>query len=276
MFDNVIVGIGEPEAGRDALALARELTSERGQLTLAQVRVVALPAPPDSGAAAEDRRLAAERLAALRDASHLDARVVCVDGRSVAAGLHALAASRAADLLVISASRRDELERVSIGDDTRAVLENAPCAVAVAPAGSAARPPRLRRIGAGYDGAREGERAIALARELAPERGAEVSAFQALRESLYAHDPWVAEWEIEADAARAREGTAGLGAEPHVGSGDPAEELARYGASVDLLVLGSHRYRPIDHVAAPSTAQRLARRPPCALLVLGSPTNTNS
>jgi nucleotide-binding universal stress UspA family protein len=270
-FDNVIVGIGEHESGHDALALARELWSEDGQLTLAQVRVVMLPPPPDSGAAAEDRRRATERLAALRDESRLDAHVVCVDGRSMAAGLHELAADRAADLLVISASRRDALERVSIGDDTRAVLEKAPCAVAVAPIGYAARRRHLRRIGAGYDGSREGERALALARELATERGAQVSAFQALRESLYAHDPWVAEWEIEADAAAARERMAGLGAEPHLGSGDPAEELARYGASVDLLVLGSHSYRPIDHVAAPSTAQRLAQHPPCPLLVLAKP-----
>jgi nucleotide-binding universal stress UspA family protein len=270
-FDNIVVGIGEHEAGRDTLALARKLSSEGGQLTLGQVRVVVLPPPPDSGAAAEDRRRATERLAALRDESRLDARVVCVDGRSVAAGLHELAADRTADLIVIGASRRDPLERVSIGDDTRAVLENAPCAVAVAPVGYAAGAPRLRRIGAGYDGSREGRRALALARELATERGAEVSAFQALRESLDAHDPWIAEWEIEADAARAREGMAGLGAELHLGSGDPADELARYGASVDLLVLGSHSYRPIDRVASPSTAQRLAQRPPCPLLVLAKP-----
>ena len=43
---------------------------------------------------------------------------------------------------------------------------------------------RLRTIGAGYDGSREGERALALARELATERGAEVSAFQALRDGI--------------------------------------------------------------------------------------------
>jgi nucleotide-binding universal stress UspA family protein len=270
-FENVIVGIGEHESASDAFALARALWSEDGQLTLAQVRVVVLPTPPDSGAAAEDRRRATERLAALREASHLDARVVCVDGRSVAAGLHELAASRAADLLVIGASRRDGLERLSIGDDTRAVLENAPCAVAVAPVGYAARPPRLRRIGAGYDGSREGERAAALACEVAAERGAELSAFHALPLSLYAHDPFITESEIETDAARAGTGMAGLGAEPQLGSGDPAEELARYGASVDLLVLGSHRYRPIDHVADPSTAQRLAQRPPCPLLVLAKP-----
>jgi nucleotide-binding universal stress UspA family protein len=270
-FGNIVVGVGEDDSGRDALALARELSSEDGQLTLAQVRVVVLPPPPDSGGAAEDRRRAEERLAALRDASRLDARVVCVDGRSVGAGLHALAADRAADLLVIGTSRRDELERLSIGDDSRAVLENAPCAVAVAPVGYAAHPPHVRRIGAGYDGSPEGERALALARELAAERGADVSAFQALRESLYAHDPWVAESEIEAEAARARTRMAGLGAEPHVGAGDPAEELARYGASVDLLVLGSHRYRPIEHLAAPSTAQRLAQHPPCPLVVLAKP-----
>ncbi len=59
--------------------------------------------------------------------------------------------------------------------------------------------------------------------------------------------------------------------EPHVvSSDDAAEALARYGASVDLLVLGSHRYRPIDHLLSGSTAQRLADDAPCPLLVLAT------
>ena len=47
-----------------------------------------------------------------------------------------------------------------------------------------------------------------------------------------------------------------------------SEALARYAESVDLLVLGSHAYRPTDSLLAGSTAQRLAVQAPCPLLVL--------
>lgn len=76
--------------------------------------------------------------------------------------------------------------------------------------------------------------------------------------------------EIEAGLAEARKRIAELGdVEPHVASSDDvAEALARYGASVDLLVVGSHRYRPVDHLLSGSTAQRLADDAPWPLLVL--------
>jgi hypothetical protein len=95
MFSNVVVGVKELEAGRDAPCLARALTSAIGNLTLAHVQVVA-PAPaPDTGAAggAARRQDALERLAALRDA----------------------------DLLVIAASRQDEIYRDLVGRTLRTV-----------------------------------------------------------------------------------------------------------------------------------------------------------
>ena len=106
---------------------------------------------------------------------------------------------------------------------------------------------------------------------LARERGAELSAFQAVPEP-YVHSIVNPQPEIEAGLAEARKRIAELGdVEPHVvSSDDAAEALARYGASVDLLVLGSHRYRPIDHLLSGSTAQRLADDAPCPLLVLAT------
>ena len=189
----------------------------------------------------------------------------------MAAGLHELAVRREADLLVIGASRQDELLRPYGGDQTRAVLVKAPCAVAVTPIGYASRPSALDKIGAAYDGSPESEQALALARVLARERGAELSAFQAVPEP-YVHSIVNPQPEIEAGLAEARKRIAELGdVEPHVvSSDDAAEALARYGASVDLLVLGSHRYRPVDHLLSGSTAQRLADDAPCPLLVLAT------
>jgi nucleotide-binding universal stress UspA family protein len=272
MYDTVIVGVDDAQAGRDALALAGLLASPQGQLTLAYVQVVMPKPDSDSGAVslAADRRPALERLAALRDESRADALVLAVESRSVAEGLHELAARRAADLLVVGASRRDDYERTLVRDDTRAVLENPPCPVAVAPLGYALRVPTLDNIGVAYDGSPESDRALAVARELARERGARLSAFEAVPEPVYLRDPWNPQPEIDERVAHARGRIAALGdVEPHAASGDdPAEVLAGYGESVDLLIMGSHAYRRIDHLTPGSTAQRLADRVPCPLVAL--------
>jgi nucleotide-binding universal stress UspA family protein len=275
MFKNVIVGVADLEAGRDALALALQLASGDRPLMLAYVQAV-MPKPgPDSGALslAADRRRALERLAPLQGQSR-DSRLVCVEARSVAGGLHELARRHQADLLVIAASRRDDYERLSVGDDTRAVLENAPCPVAVAPIGYATRPPVLDKVGAAYDGSTESRRAVAIAQMLGRERAAHVSAFEAIPVPVDAHDPANPQPEIDRDVDRARKWMAALGdVEPHAAAGDPEEEIKRYAASVDLLVVGSHRYRPVDRLTSGSLAQRLGDRTPCALLVLACDAN---
>jgi hypothetical protein len=100
MFSNVVVGVKELEAGRDALCLARAFTSAKGNLTLAHVQVVAPRPAPDSGAAgaAARRRDALERLTALRDEFRLDAEVVYSEARDVRRGLHDIARTRDADV----------------------------------------------------------------------------------------------------------------------------------------------------------------------------------
>jgi nucleotide-binding universal stress UspA family protein len=279
MFDNVIVGVEDYDAGREAVGLATRLASGQRPLAFAYVELVALT-PPDSAGASEsaDCRRAMERLASLAD----DAEVVCVQARSVASGLRELGVSRRADLLVIGASRSDEYDRAFVGDDTREVLRHAPCAVAVAPMGFAIRPPIMHKIGVAYDGSSESEQALALARRLARERGAELSAFHAVPEPIYTerrttgarlvNDPWSVQAEIDEAVEKARSQIAQLGdVEPNATSGDAAKELARYAASVDLLIIGSHKYRPLEAwMSVQSTAQQLADSAPCPLLVLSS------
>jgi len=272
MFDNVIVGVDGLEGGRDALWLAQQLASGHSQLTLAHVEVVTPKPGPTSGAISQAQRdlHAMQRLALLRDEAHVDADLLCVEAASVAAGLHDLVARHQGDVLVLGASRRDDYERTFVGDDVHAVLENAPCPVAIAPCGHARRARAVNKIGAAYDGSSESEQAVAVARVLARGHGAELSAFQAVPEPGYVHSIVYPQPEIEAGLAAARKRIAELGdVEPHVASSDDAAEaVARYGASVDLLVVGSHRYQPFDHLLSGSTAQRLADDAPCPLLVL--------
>ena len=68
---------------------------------------------------------------------------------------------------------------------------------------------------------------------------------------------------------RACERVAGLeGVSPHAAYGVPAEELAIYSASLDLLVIGSRSYGPLGRLVHGSTALHLARTGRCPLLVL--------
>lgn len=55
---------------------------------------------------------------------------------------------------------------------------------------------------------------------------------------------------------------------PHAAYGHPAEELALYSASLDLLVVGSRGYGPIGRLIHGSTSHRLAHSARCPLLVL--------
>jgi len=260
----------ELEAGRDALRLARALTSANGTLTLAHVTVTAPKPAPDSGAAgaAATRRDELERLAGLRDESHFDAKLVYIEARSVRGGLHDTARAQAADLLVVSASRYDVIYRDLVADDAREVLADAPCAVAVAPVGYSNGRGPFRAIGAAQDDSPESERVVAVAKQLAVEYRAKLSVFQAVA-GFHVRDPWRFTDEIDDEVSQARDRLQQLaGVEAHAAYGDPAQELWGYGKSLDLLVLGPHRHAPIGRLLQQDTVQRLADEPSCPLLVL--------
>ena len=272
MFKHVVVGIREDEAGLDAIALARELLAPDGTLTLLHVQVVAMK-PSDSGVVRDraKRRQALDRLTALAHGLELDAEVSCVQALSARRGLHQFASDCGADLLVVSTSRRDELGRDIIGDDAAEALENAPCAVAIAPSGYSSRNGGLTRVGVAYDGSAESERALSAGRTLASEHAAELSAFEAVGTPAHIRDSWDIEDEINEYLEATRRRVAALGdVEAEASFGEPVEEIATYEESVDLLVIGSHNYRPIDRVFRKSVAQRLADAASSPVLVLSS------
>lgn len=273
MFENVVVGIRDVATGPDAIALAGQLVSASGELTLLHVHEVGEKPAPDSGGAraAPQRRFWMDQLAALAEVASIDAAVACVEAHSPRRGLHEFAGRSRAELLVVRATARDEVDRDLIGDDARRVLPGAPCPVAIAPGGYQGRAAAIKRIGVAYDGSVESRHALELARRLAGERGAELSAFEVVREPLYAHDSWEMQQEIDRSVTRARDRIAALGdIEAQASFGHHVDELARYAESVDLLILGAHRYTPPDRLLERSTAQLLADITPSPLLVLAT------
>ena len=102
-------------------------------------------------------------------------------------GLHRQAEEQHADLLVVGSCSRGAFGRAMIGDDTRAALNGAPCAVAIASRGYAARAGNpIARIGVAYNGSPESKAALAMARELAAPTSASIDAWKSSR---YRHTP---------------------------------------------------------------------------------------
>jgi nucleotide-binding universal stress UspA family protein len=287
MFNNVLVGVDDLEVGHDAITLAKILLAPSGRLSLAHVltgepyvlRGAAGRYEADTWARAAERQEEESALALLERAqdearlSELGVELTLRQLRSpsVGRGLHELAETVRADLLVLGSSRQSLLGHAVIRDDTRAALTGAPCAVAIAPAGYSEQPPVIREIGVGYDGSAESEYAVEVARELADGSGATLSAFTALSVPTSAFGPGHRPLTdaIDALVSQAKERIAALGGvEPHAAYGAAAEELAVYSASVDLLIVGSRGYGPIGRLIHGSTSARLARTARCAVLVL--------
>jgi nucleotide-binding universal stress UspA family protein len=273
MFKNVVVGVDNEEGGRDAVALAMMLAADGGKLTLVQVYRAALGLSGTDYEHDEHERIR-ELLEKRRTEAGVEAELRWYESASVGRGLHELAELTCADLLVIGSSRRGLLGRVLIGDHTRAALNGAPCAVAIAPAGYCREPAMTLEVGVGYDGSPESEAALALARIVAAEHQAKLSAFQAISTPAYLSLGYLSSpAPIEAnligrEVEQAGERIAALGVEPHSAYGDPVEELTLYSASLDLLVVGSRGYGPLGRLVYGGVAQRLARTARCPLLVL--------
>jgi nucleotide-binding universal stress UspA family protein len=207
-----------------------------------------------------------------RELASVDARLVVRGEVPVGVGLHQLAEEEHADLIVVGSTRHALLGRVLMGDDCRASLDGAPCAVAVAPRGYEHVSHRLRRLGVGYDDSPESRHALRAARELAELHGAQIAAlWVASLQDVREEQPIPAGWpeEINELVSRHSERLAELeGVQGTAIYGGPREELAQFGKTCDLLVLGSRNYGPIGRFFHGTVARYLLRHATCPLLVL--------
>ncbi len=274
MFDKVMVGIDEITRGRDAIALARQLVSGHGELTLAHVHA---GYPLSAKGAnyefeATQRERARSLLSEALAESGVSAATLSLGASGVGRGLHELAESDGSDLLVIGSDRRTPSGRVWIHDATSQALAGAPCALAIAPSDYAEHPNPLREIGVAFNGSPESQDALAVARLLAAQHHAKLSAFEAVDPTGHtprSHDPGDAAETIEASVASTLRRLAALGnLEAHAACGAPTTELTVYSASIDLLVIGSRGYGALGRLVHGSVTRELARSAKSPLLIL--------
>jgi len=274
MFKNVLVGVDGTPNGRDAIALAYQLTDPDGKLTLVHVH---------SGELRPTRTLTPGMLAQEREHSHglleqertradVKAELISVVSSSPGRGLHQQAEEQGADLLVVGSCRHSALGRVMLGDDTRAALNGSPCAVAVASLGYAEHPTPIAKVGVGYNGSPESKAALAAARTLAAPTRATVHAMEVVSIPTYAFTGLIPPITGESVEVILQEANARMQGLPDVEGtavyGLTGEELAAFCDQVDILVVGSRGYGPMRRLVLGSTADYLERHARCSLLVL--------
>lgn len=279
-FRRIIVGCDGESSGRDALALGRQLAQlERADLIAAGVYTdPMLPFPRHSGL----HEACARVLRADRDALAPEARLQTLPGGSPSKVLRHAVEYERADLLVLGSEQRAEEGRVRAGRHARQLLHGAPCAVALAPRGYAARDAELRRILVGFDATPEAADALAHGREIAAAAGGRVRALAAVdpmpptgtggfEAMVYLPSDWEQIADVRRRAARAQlEDAVGdaVGVDGEVVDGEPAVALCDASRDADLLVIGSRHWGPLSRLALGGTAEYVVRHASCPVLLV--------
>jgi nucleotide-binding universal stress UspA family protein len=273
MFEQVLVGVDGAGSGRDATALAARLAAAGSSLTLMHVHpgllTVSHAVRPELEDA--DRIQIEETLEKVRADAAVEAELAIVQGPAPGQVLHEQAEARGFDLLVLGSSHRGALGRAILGDDTRAALNGAPCAVAIAPSGYADQGKPFETLGVGYDASPESEMALAASREIAARYHARVRALRIVPPPSHWYAGTIPPVLLELDeivAEADREMQALDGVDGHADYGLPAEDLAAFSREVDLLIVGSRSYGPVRRLIHGSTSNYLQRHARSALLVL--------
>jgi nucleotide-binding universal stress UspA family protein len=278
MFENVLVGVDGSSNGRDAIALAEQLAGSAGKLTLVHVRsgelnplLVATPQLLDEARDASMALLEGERADC-----DVQGELRSVVAAGAGSGLHRQAEEQGADLLVVGSSGRSGFGRAMLGDDTRAALNGAPCAVAVASRGYAGKRGQagdpIGRVGVAYNRSPESQHALAVAMEVAQASGASIAALEVVSIPAYAFSGLMAPTIGDTIDLMIAEANARMSELPDVDGravyGLAGEELAAFGEDLDLLVVGSRGYGPLKRLVLGSTSDYLERHARCSLLVL--------
>jgi len=272
MFRNVIVAYdGSPHA-QDALALAlRFRDPDGGAVTLACAVTTRPWHRPRADTPGSDPDGTAQMLSDARAGIPAGVRVhlEVPAASSPARALTELAEAHGADLIVIGSSRR-ATDRIWLERTAGRLLQGAPCAVAVAPAGLREAEP-FHHLGIAYDGSPEAGLALQAGYAVAVATGAAVTLYTALEGAGAVADELAdsvrkARLHVQETLDAAAE-TAPEGVNPRTVLlyGPPGQTISEAcDGIVDLLVTGSRGYGPLQRALLGSVSEVLmegARHP---------------
>jgi nucleotide-binding universal stress UspA family protein len=276
----MLIGVDATGRSEDAIAFARLLVpATTGDVVVATI--VPRSAEPGSAArsAAHDTVQRMSGLLAGVDRERIHTAVIAE--RSAAQGLHLLAAAESAAVVIVGSTHTGSLGRVRPGSTVERLLNGAPCAVAVVPSGyRAERHGAIRRIGVAYDGSAEAKTALDAALAAARALGASLEVVTVTPLDVYGAPALMAgpgyivvAEDVATDIRADLEATlaalpADVQARGTVLEGRPWRELAAHSAKLDLLLVGSRGYGPLQAVVLGGTSGPLMREARCPVIAL--------
>jgi nucleotide-binding universal stress UspA family protein len=276
----LLVGYDGSDEGRDALALARLLSSEEESSVLVVAVMPYGPLPVRFVELESDAAAAAEPLFedARKQLQGAEVETRAFGGGSPAGVMTDLAERREVDSIVVGSPHRGPVGRTLIGSVAEGVLHGAPCAVTVAPGGYSERDRRpLGLIAIAYDGTPEAKAALARARALAEASGATVRVLTVVAPpvalpGVVGYTPVEPPEPDRVIEEAVRELGPEVSAESRKLDGPPARTLAKACEDgVDLLVSGSRGYGPMMRVLLGSVSTQLIAEAPCPVMVVPRP-----
>lgn len=280
----IVVGFDGSEHGYDALALGRALAAA---LSTRLIVVVAYtpeqwlwaPGTADPMDRHERERLLEGAEAICSEQDRVEFRTV--PSPSAAGVLHAEAERERAQIIVVGSSHRGAIGRMLLGTVSQEALDSAPCAVAVAPAGLAAKGEiRFSRIGVGFDDTPAAHDALAVAHSLARCADAELRLLWAahlttralpLAATSYANPDYFEEVRADVEGRLEQAATPireDLSVRADIVRGQTTEALVEQSERLDLLVLGSRGYGPLKSALLGSVSRRVVNGARCSVLVV--------
>jgi nucleotide-binding universal stress UspA family protein len=266
-FHTVLVAYDGSPGAEDALRVGERLWAPGdGGLILACVAPAA-PAWSTEESAREEHD--ATRAMLEEGRSHVDrgvrVRLVSRSAESSARGLTELAESEGADLIVVGPSAHSRDGGVATGRTANRLLQGAPCAVAVTPAGFDAE--RFQHVGVAYDASPEADAALAAGYAIAARDGAAITLVSALPAASAECEELDEQLAMAVAAA-----PEGVDSRTTVVYGDPAAAIRQAcDGIVDLMMAGSRGYGPVRRALTGSISAGLVERAPHPVVVMPRP-----
>jgi len=285
--DRIAAAIDTSPEAEDAAVLAAAIAATtHADLMLMSIEPE-LPLVIPGGDSRRMRRETEALLSRVRASCAPGARFAIDTDLSAPRGLRRLARVEHRQLLVLGSTPRGPVGQISIGHNTRQLLDELGCALAIAPRGlRTGGQLKLRRIAVGFDGGREATAALATAASLAGGSGAELIVRGVIDDRIpplgWPH-VWMGSiieaWqEVMDDEARGLHrqmekaaSSLKLEASLQVVRGQAADSLRELSGEVDLLVIGSRRWGPMARLLLGGTGESLVRGSTCSLVIVPSP-----
>jgi nucleotide-binding universal stress UspA family protein len=248
VFDRIVCGIDDSDAGLEAVRQAASLAHPGGRLVALAVFDEALASEAGWAAASVARQLErdVERSVERVRKAVPAAAIEVVKGRPVPCLLAAIAREEA-KLVAVGTHNVRRTPGIVIGSVSTALLHQAPCSVLVArPVEPEGFP---RSLVAGLDGSPQSATALAVARVLAGRTGASLRAVVATKGK-------------DVDLKAAKE----LASECEEDERSPVRALVERSKQADLLIVGSRGLHGLKSLG--SVSERVAHEAACSVLVV--------